>query len=85
MSTKDSRNLAKQLNEGFELSVYWNSYETKSGKVIEQGKNLYGPLNASFQGVKRLFVLRYVIAAGKNADQEAGIKDNKKYFLPRRN
>ena len=89
MSTKDSRNLAKQLNEGFELSVYWNSYETKSGKVIEQGKNLYGLLNASFQGVKRLFVLAYSIAApaaGNNpptVDETAGIKDNKKYFLPR--
>ena len=33
--------------------------------------------------MKRLFVLAYVIAAGDNADQEAGIKDNKKYFLPR--
>ena len=29
LSTKDSANLAKQLNEGFERSVYWNSYETK--------------------------------------------------------
>ena len=85
MSTKDSTNLTKQLNEGFELSVYWNSYERKPGKVIEQGKNLYELLNASFQGVKRLFVLGYVIAAGDNADQEAGIKDNNKYFLPRGN
>ena len=25
----------------------------------------------------------YVIAAGNNADQEAGIKDDRKYFLPR--
>ena len=25
----------------------------------------------------------YNIAAGNNADQEAGIKNNKKYFLPR--
>ena len=39
--------------------------------------------NASFQCVKRLFVLAYVIGAGNNVDQEAGIKDNKKYFLPR--
>ena len=31
----------------------------------------------------RLFVLAYVIAAGNNTDQEAGIKDNKHYFLPR--
>ena len=39
-STKDSANLAKQLNEGFKRSVYSNSYEKKPSKVIEQGKNL---------------------------------------------
>ena len=37
LSTKDSANLTKQLNEGLKKSVYWNSYETRS-KVIEQGK-----------------------------------------------
>ena len=83
LSTKGSANLAKQLNDGFERSVYWNSYETKPAKVIEHGKNLYELLNASFQGVKRLFVLAYFIAAGDDVDQEAGIKDNKKYFIPR--
>ena len=41
LSTKDSANLAKQLNEGFKRSVYWNSYETKPAKVIEKGKNIY--------------------------------------------
>ena len=40
LSTKDSANLAKQLNERFKRSVYWNSYETKAAKVIEQGKNI---------------------------------------------
>ena len=87
LSTKDSANLTKQLNEGFKRSVYWNSYETKPAKVIEQGKNLYELLNASFQGVKKLFVLAYVIAApaavSSNADDTAGKKSNKKYFLPR--
>ena len=83
LSSKDSANLARQLNEGFKRSVYWNSYETKLAKVIEQGKNIYKLLNAVFQGVKRLFVLAYFIAAGDNADEEAGIKDNKKYFLQR--
>ena len=74
--------MTKQFNEGFKRSVYWNSsYETKPAKVIEQGKNLYKLLNASFQGVKRLFVLAYFIADGGN--DEAGIKSNKKYFLPR--
>ena len=81
LSTKDSANLTKQLNEGFKRSAYWNSYETKPAKVIEKGKNIYEPLNASFQVVKRLFVLAYFIAEAEN--DEAGIKSNKKYFLPR--
>ena len=81
-STKDSENLAKQLSKGFKRSVYWNSYETRPAKVIKQGKNQYELLNASFQGVGRLFVLAYAIAAGAE-NNEADIKENKKYFLPR--
>ena len=48
LSTKDSANLAKHLKEGFKVSVYWNSYETKPSKVIKQGKNRHKLLNASF-------------------------------------
>ena len=83
LSTKDSANLAKQLNEGLKRSVYWNSYETKPEKVIEQGKNIYELLNASFQDVKRLYVLAYSIAEGVN--DEAGIKSNKVFSFKRRN
>ena len=79
LSTKDSVNLTKQLSEGFKRSVYWNSYQTKPAKLTEKGKNVYELLNASFQGVRRLFVLAYVVAT----NDEAGIKDNRKYFLPR--
>ena len=42
---------------------------------------MYELLNASLQGVRRLFVIAYVVAAGVN--DEAGIKDKKNYFLPR--
>ena len=52
-------------------------------KLIEKGKNIYELLSTSFQGVKRLFVLTYAIAANA-ADNEGGINDNKKYFLPGR-
>ena len=72
LSTKDSANLTKQLNKGFKRSVYWNSYETKPAKVTEQGKNIYELLNASFQGVKILFVLAYAIEDGGN--DTAGVK-----------
>ena len=47
---------------------------------LKKGKILYELLNASFQGVRRLFVLAYVVAAGAGND-EASIKDNRKYFL----
>ena len=82
LSAKDSVNLTKQLSEGFKRSVYWNSYQMKPAKVIEKGKNLYELLNPSFQGVRRLFAPAYVIAAGA-ANDEGGIKNNRKYFLPR--
>ena len=66
LSTKDSENLTKQLNEGFKRPVYWNSYETKRAKVIEKRKKIYELLNTSFQGVKRLFILAHFIADGGN-------------------
>ena len=38
--------------------------------------------NALFQGVRRLFVVAYFVAAGAEND-EAGIKDNRRYFFLR--
>ena len=72
--------MTKQLSEGFKRYVYWKNYQTKPAIVIEKGKNTYELLNASFQGVRRSYVLAYVVAAGA-ANDEAGIKDNKKYFF----
>ena len=82
LSTKYNVNLTKQLSEGFKRYVYWNSYQTKPAKVIEKGKKIVRLLNPSFQSVKRLFVLAYVIAAGAANDKQTH-KKNKKYFLPR--
>ena len=44
---------------------------------------MYELLSVSFQGVRGLFVLIYAITVNA-ANNEAGIKDSKKYFLPRR-
>ena len=65
--------MTKQLSEGFKRSVYWTSYQINPTKVTEKGKNLYKLLNASFQGVRRLFVLAYVVAPGV-ANDEAGMR-----------
>ena len=83
LSTKDNVNLTKQLSNGFKKPVYWNSYQTISAKVINQVINIYELPSASFQVVKKLFVLAYTIAAGA-ANNEPGIKSNRKYFLPRK-
>ena len=70
LSTTDSVNLTKQLSEGFKRSIYWNSYQTKPAKVVEEGKNFYELLNAAFLAVRRWFVLAYFVAAGNNTDEE---------------
>ena len=82
LSTKDNVNLTKQLSNGFKRSIFWSSYQTIPGKAINKGTNVYELLSAKLQGVKRLFVLAYVIDEGA-ANNEAGIKNNRKYFLPR--
>ena len=74
--------MTKQLSDGLKRSAYWNSYQTKPEKVIEKGINVYDLFSASFQGVTKLFVLAYVIAANA-ADDETVIKSTRKYFLPR--
>ena len=47
----EDKNLAKQLKDGFKRSIYWNA------KLINNETNVYELFSASFQGVKRIFVL----------------------------
>ena len=78
LSTKENVNLTKKIRHGFKRSVYQHNYQAIPTKVIINETNIYESLSASFQGVKRLFVFAY----DATDDNEAGIKDNKKYFLP---
>ena len=62
LSTKDNVNLTKQLNERFKRSVYWNEYKSKIETKEADANNLKRfPLDASFQGVNRLFFLLLTI------------------------
>ena len=59
LSTKDNVKLTRQLNDGFRRLVYWNEYKPKVYlKDLENCEatdtRIY--MDASFQGVKRLFV-----------------------------
>ena len=79
LSTKDNVNLTKQLNEGFKRSVYWNKYKSKiETKHLDANNVTRFPLDASFQGVNRLFVLAF--NNGANIVQR---DSHKNYYLPR--
>ena len=82
LSTKDNVNLTKQLNEGFKRSVYWNENKSKiKTKTADDNNVTRFPLDASFQGANRLFVL-----ALNNTDGNANKVErnsHRKYFLPR--
>ena len=61
LSTKDNNNLTKQLNEGFQRTIYWNQYVSKPFPETPHKK--FGitrfPLDAAFQGANRLFVFAF--------------------------
>ena len=90
-SAKDNVNLTKQLNEGFKKSVYWNEYKLKIGaKDLENDNIARFPLDASFQGINRLFVLAFNSTTQSVANNPINKTANRvqrdshrKYFLPR--
>ena len=82
LSTKDNVNLTKQLNEGFERSVYWNEYKSKiETKKLDNNNIIRFLLDASFQVFNRLFVLAFdnTIDGDNKVDRDG----HRKYFLPR--
>ena len=82
LSAKDNVNLTKKLSDGFKRSDLFIG--TAIRPFLQKNReNIYELLSASFQGVERLFVFAYFVAAVAYAVEEAGIKDNKKYFLLR--
>ena len=82
LSTKYNENLSKQLDEGFKRSVYWNEYKSKiETKTADDNNVIRFPLDASFQGVNRLFVLAFDNT--ENGDKKVERDSHRKYFLPR--
>ena len=84
LSTKDNVNLTKPLDEGFKRSVYWNEYQSKiETKTADNNNVTRFPVDASFQGVNRFFVLAF---DNTNNDNNKVERDShRKYFLPRVN
>ena len=73
LSTQVNAKLLQQLRSGFKRIINWNKYLSTS-ELLRQNPNLNHLIEASFQGVNRLFVLTF-----ENDTQRTG---NKGYYLP---
>ena len=93
LSNKDNVKLVKLSEEGLEKPVHWNEYQTKiKSRNLENSNLTRFPLDASFQGVKRLFVLVFKNTTVNVLNNPINNTNNRvlrnshtKYFLPRVN
>ena len=77
LSARDNKKLSKLLRKGFERSVYWNEYKTKSENKNTTNEYRYF-LKSNFVGVDRLFILIYT-----NETNNAKRFNAQKYYLPK--
>ena len=72
-----NQKLLKLLSKGFERSVYWNKYKTKSDNKSDTNEFRYF-LESNFVGVNRLFILVC-------SNEGAASKEFKaeRYYLPK--
>ena len=77
LSAKDIQKFSKLLSKGFERSVYWNKYKTKSENknTTNEYRNF---LESNFVGVNRLFVLVY-----SNVDDSFKRFKTQRYHVPK--
>ena len=93
LSRKDNVKLVKLLEEGFKRPAYWNEYQTKiESKNLDINNLARFPLDASFQGVRKLFVLAFNNTTVNVPNDPINNINNRvfrnsytKYFLPRVN
>ena len=80
--------LPKLLGEGFKISIYWNKYKVIGNIEANIARNneeehIRKRPDASYQGVKRLFVLGYDKTADHtHHNNQVFINSFKKKFLP---
>ena len=91
LSSKGNVKLVKLLKEGFKRPLYWNEYQTKiETKNLDNNNLTRFPLDVSFQGVKRLFVVAFNNTTVNVPNDAINNTNNRvlrnihtKYFLPR--
>ena len=84
LSSKDNAKLEQLLEDGFNRPAYYNEYQTEiETRNLDNNNFTRVPLNASFQEVRRLFVL--VFDNTEDGAKKVERNNHTKYFLPRVN
>ena len=73
LSTQENNKFLQQLKSGFKRVINWNKYLSKP-ELLAQNPNLNHLVEASFQGINRLFVLAFGNDDNRTSDDE--------YYLP---
>ena len=60
LKTEDNTKLSKLLSKGFKRPIYWNEYKVIPNKNYNADEYTRERLDASIQGVIRLFVFPYM-------------------------
>ena len=60
LKTEVNTKLSKLLSKGFKRSIYWNEYKVIPNINYAENEYIRDRLDASIQGVNRLFVLPYM-------------------------
>ena len=80
LKTDDNTKLSELLREGFKRPIYWNEYKVIPNNNYNANEYIREQLDASIQGVNRLFVFASLDSNGNNIITEDSYQ---KYFLPR--
>ena len=84
LNTKSNNKLSRLLSEGFERTVVWNKYKSKTEEInIPANNNNFKrtALDTSFQVISRLFAAAYKTGdMQRNNDQALS---RKRYYLPK--
>ena len=78
LKTEDNAKFSKLLSKGFKRPIYWNEYKIIFDKNFDANEYIREQIDASIQGIKRLFVLAY-----SRENDDATENSHKKCFLPR--
>ena len=79
LKTEDNTKLSKLLSEGFKRPIYWSEYKVIPNKNYNANKYIREQLDASIQGVNRLFVFAYIGNDGNIITEDS----HRKHFLLR--